>query len=162
MRCAIRATRFVPTWRPTCAKIELSDLAVACASVADPLYAFWKLCTTKTSCLPWTVKLNVLGPEVHTDNGLIPFWRAVARMKGLIADPGWRWPLVARLKGRRMKSFPPTIARTSPVWLSITTAEAVGPTPARRPWIACCAACWKAGSIVVFTFKPPPNAAPAP
>ncbi len=54
-------------------------------------------------------------------------------MNGLIDEPGWRWPLVARLNGRALKSVPPTIACTSPVLLSIATSEALGPMPARRP-----------------------------
>ena len=51
---------------------------------------------------------------------------AVTRVKGLNDEPGWRWPLVARLKGSFSKSLPPTIALTPPVLLSITTTEAVG------------------------------------
>ena len=76
-------------------------------------------------------------------------------MNGLIAEPGWRCPLVARLNGRALKSVPPTIARTSPVSLSIATSEALGPTPASRPAIACSAAACSSGSIVVWICMPP-------
>ena len=48
-------------------------------------------------------------------------------VNGLNAEPGWRWPFVARLKGRFSKSVPPTIALTSPVLFSIATSEALGP-----------------------------------
>ena len=51
-------------------------------------------------------------------------------VKGLKDEPGWRWPLVARLKGSFSKSLPPTIALTPPVSLSITTTDAVGSMPA--------------------------------
>ena len=78
-------------------------------------------------------------------------------MKGLNAEPGWRWPLVARLNGRASKSVPPTIALTSPVLFSIATSEALGPTPASRPAIAFSAALCSSGSIVVLIFSPPPN-----
>ena len=61
-------------------------------------------------------------------------------MNGLKAEPGWRWPLVARLKGRASKSVPPTMALTSPVLFSIATSDALGPMPARRPAIALSAA----------------------
>ena len=43
------------------------------------------------------------------------------------AEPGWRWPLVARLNGRASKSVPPTIALTSPVLFSMATSDALGP-----------------------------------
>jgi hypothetical protein len=61
---------------------------------------------------------------------LNPFWNAVISVKGLNEEPGWRWPLVARLKGSFWKSLPPTIALTPPVLLSMTTTEAVGSMPA--------------------------------
>ena len=61
--------------------------------------------------------------------GEIPCSSAVARVNGLIEEPGWRWPWVARLKGCVSKSVPPTIALTPPVGLSSTTTEAVGATP---------------------------------
>ena len=57
---------------------------------------------------------------------------------------------------------PPTIALTSPVLFSIATSEASGPTPASRPAIACSAAAWSSGSIVVLIFSPPPKTSPAP
>jgi hypothetical protein len=37
--------------------------------------------------------------EVQVVCGEMPFMRAAARTKGLKADPGCRWPCVARLKG---------------------------------------------------------------
>ena len=37
--------------------------------------------------------------ELHSEVGVMPCWSAAARMKGFIAEPGWRWPLVARLNG---------------------------------------------------------------
>jgi hypothetical protein len=43
-------------------------------------------------------------------SGEIPSSSAVIRVKGLIEEPGWRWPWVARLKGLVSKSGPPTIA----------------------------------------------------
>ena len=81
------------------------------------------------------------------------------RMNGLNAEPGWRWPLVARLNGFCSKSVPPTIAFTSPVLFSIATSDALGPTPASRPLIACSAAAWSSGSSVVVTLSPPLNTA---
>src|SRR5436190_2334633 len=83
-------------------------------------------------------------------------------MNGLNDEPGCRWPLVARLNGLRRKSVPPTIAFTSPVLLSITTIDELGPPYQRFCEIAFCAACCIAGSIVVVTFRPPPNTLPAP
>ena len=44
--------------------------------------------TTKTFCL-----------ELHTEYGEMPSSRAAARSKALKAEPGWRSPSVARLKG---------------------------------------------------------------
>ena len=81
-------------------------------------------------------------------------------MKGLKAEPGWRWPFVARLNGRALKSEPPTMARTSPVLFLIATRAASGPIPASRPTIALSAACWSSGSMVVFTLSPPANTLP--
>ena len=52
-------------------------------------------------------------------------------MIGLIEEPGWRWPIVARLNGFSSKSGPATIALTPALRLSITTTEAVGRTPPR-------------------------------
>ena len=89
--------------------------------------------------------------------GSTPSASARARMNGLIAEPGWRWPLVARLNGRALKSGPPTMALTSPVSLSIATSEALGPIPASRPAIACSAAACSSGSIVVLMLSPPLN-----
>jgi hypothetical protein len=103
-----------------------------------------------------------LGRDDHTEPGPIPRSSAAARMNGLIAEPGWRWPFVARLNGRLSKLSPPTSARTPPVLLSITTIDAAGPIPPSRPTIACSAAFCRAGSSVVLIFSPPPNAAPAP
>jgi hypothetical protein len=37
--------------------------------------------------------------EIHVELGEIPRRRAVARTNGLKAEPGWRWPCVARLNG---------------------------------------------------------------
>ena len=61
----------------------------------------------------------------------MPCSSAVARMNGLIDEPGWRWPLVARLNGFSSKFGPPTIALTPAFSLSITTTEAVGGIPPR-------------------------------
>ncbi len=94
-------------------------------------------------------------------SGLTPSCSARSRMKGLNADPGWRWPLVARLNGRRLKSVPPTIALTSPVLFSMATSEAVGPMAPSRPLIARSAAACSSGSRVVFTSRPPLNTAGA-
>jgi hypothetical protein len=83
-------------------------------------------------------------------------------MNGLIDEPGWRWPLVARLNGLFLKSVPPTIAFTSPVLLSTATSDALGPIPASRPLMAFSAACWSAGSSDEVTFIPPANTRPEP
>ncbi len=93
-------------------------------------------------------------------SGLIPSASARTRMNGLIDEPGWRWPLTARLKGRSSKSVPPTIALISPVLFSIATSELAGPTPPTRPEIACSAAACSVGSIVVRIFSPPPKTTP--
>ncbi len=37
--------------------------------------------------------------EAHVEPGEIPWRSAVASTNGLNAEPGWRWPCVARLKG---------------------------------------------------------------
>ena len=55
------------------------------------------------------------GADAQVLFGSMPSSSARARMNGLKDEPGWRWPFVARLKGRALKSEPPTIARTSPV-----------------------------------------------
>jgi hypothetical protein len=39
--------------------------------------------------------------EAQSESGEIPSAYARERMNGLIEDPGWRWPWVARLKGTR-------------------------------------------------------------
>jgi hypothetical protein len=105
---------------------------------------------------------NTFGRDDQTEFGETPLSSAAARMNGLIADPGWRLPLVARLNGRFSKLSPPTIARTAPVLFSITTIDAVGPTPVSRPAIAWWAACWSAGSSDVLILSPLPKVAPGP
>ena len=37
--------------------------------------------------------------EGHSEPGAIPRVSAVASVKGLIDEPGWRWPCVAKLNG---------------------------------------------------------------
>ena len=106
--------------------------------------------TGNTSFPPDPGTGNSFGWEAQVLFGSTPSASARARMNGLIAEPGWRCPLVARLNGRALKSGPPTIALTSPVSLSIATSEALGPMPARRPAIAFSAADWSSGSIVVL------------
>ena len=98
---------------------------------------------------------NSFGCDAQVLFGSTPSASARTRMNGLIAEPGWRWPLVARLNGRALKSVPPTIALTSPVLLSIATSEALGPMPASRPAMALSAAAWSSGSIVVLICRPP-------
>ena len=93
---------------------------------------------------------------------LTPSRSAAIRVNGLKAEPGWRWPFVARLNGRSSKSEPPTIAFTSPVLFSMATSEALGPMPVRFCEIAASAAAWSSGSRVVLMSSPPPNTTPAP
>ena len=50
--CAIRPIRCVPTLIPTCANTELSEIAVALASVIGPEYVLPKLWTMKCSLPP--------------------------------------------------------------------------------------------------------------
>jgi hypothetical protein len=38
--------------------------------------------------------------EFHVDSGEMPSDSAWASTNGLYAEPGWRWPWVARLNGR--------------------------------------------------------------
>ena len=38
--------------------------------------------------------------DVHVESGETPSLSACASTNGLNADPGWRWPCVARLNGR--------------------------------------------------------------
>ncbi len=80
--------------------------------------------TSKVSwlCLP---KWMYCGADSNVVYGEMPSSRAVISVKGLIEEPGWRWPWVARLKGLVSKSGPPTIALTPALWLSSTTTEAV-------------------------------------
>ncbi len=56
----------------------------------------------------------------------MPSSSAVTSSNGLIEEPGWRRPWVARLNGLVSKFGPPTIAMTPAFLLSITTTEAVG------------------------------------
>ena len=106
---------------------------------------------------------EVGGAESNTESGVKPDSSATASVNGLNAEPGWRWPSVARLNGYWAKSSlpltigPPTIARTSPVLLSIATSEAVGrPCPVgSSSEIACSAAACSLRSIVVRIFRPP-------
>jgi hypothetical protein len=70
-------------------------------------------------------KGNSCGADSKVVSGEIPSSRAVIRVKGLIEEPGWRWPWVARLKGAVSKSGPPIIALMPALRLSITTSEAV-------------------------------------
>ena len=77
--------------------------------------------------------MKIFCRELHSEVGEMPCWSAAARMNGFIAEPGWRWPFVARLNGLCSKSVPPTIAFTSPVLFSIATSEALGPMPASLP-----------------------------
>ena len=107
-------------------------------------------------------KGSCLGAEAQVLFGSMPSDSARKRMNGLKEEPGWRWPLVARLKGRASKFEPPTIALTSPVLFSIATSDASGPIPASRPATACSAAAWSSGSIVVLIFMPPPKTSPGP
>ena len=55
----------------------------------------------------------------------MPSSSAVISVNGLIEEPGWRCPWVARLKGLVSKLGPPTIALTPAFLLSRTTTEAV-------------------------------------
>ena len=80
--------------------------------------------TSKTS-LPCLPKWKVRGSEAKTVSGEIPSSSAVSSVNGLIEEPGWRWPWVARLKGAVSKSGPPTIALIEALWSSMTTTEAV-------------------------------------
>jgi hypothetical protein len=67
------------------------------------------------------------------------------------------------LNGRAAKSWPPTIARTSPDALSIATSEACGPLASgSHVLMACSAACWSRTSSVVRIFSPPSKALRAP
>ena len=61
---------------------------------------------------------------------------------------------------RRCSRVPPTIARTSPVWLSIATSAAVGPSGFGERAVdrGSAAACCRSRSSVVRTCSPPSNA----
>ena len=100
--------------------------------------------------------------DSHVEYGSMPWRRAAARTKAFQAEPGWRWPCVARLNGacsNCLPGRPPTIARTSPVWLSIATSAAAGP-PGLERWLftASSALVWRSRSSVVLIFRPPLNA----
>jgi hypothetical protein len=45
---------------------------------------------------------SFFGWEAHVLFGSIPSSNARTRMNGLNAEPGWRWPFVARLNGRAL------------------------------------------------------------
>ena len=95
----------------------------------------------------------------------MPRSSARASTNGLNAEPGWRWPWVARLNGwdAYRLSSPPTMARTMPSLLEIATREACGPVSfGSQSLIAFCAAVWSLESIVVLTCRPPSNASRAP
>ena len=111
--------------------------------------------------VPGTVTVSFL--DAHTELGEMPRWMAVASTNGLNAEPGWRWPCVARLNGCDAKFSPPTIARTSPVALSIATSDACGPPGALSHALTdCSAACCSLMSSVVEMRRPPSNARRAP
>src|ERR1700754_2614368 len=97
IRSASLATFLVPTLMPSAAKTELSENVRALAIVDWPAYSLSKLLTTKSSLDPFT--LNTRLRDGNTAAGEMPCRRASARMKGLIDEPGWRWPWVARLNG---------------------------------------------------------------
>ena len=111
--------------------------------------------------VPGTVMTSLR--DGHTDPAEIPRSSAVARTNGLNAEPGWRWPCVARLNGCDTKSSPPTIARTSPLALSIATSEACGPPGVlSHALTASSAAFWSLTSSVVRMRSPPSKAFRAP
>ncbi len=103
-----------------------------------------------------------LGAEVNTSLVERPAASAASSVNGFHEEPGWRWPLVARLKGADSKSGPPTIARTAPVWLSRTTIEVVGSIPERRLKAIASTWFWNSRSRVEMMWSPPPKASPAP
>ena len=47
--------------------------------------------------VPGTVTVSFF--DAQTELGEMPRWSAVASTNGLNAEPGWRWPCVARLNG---------------------------------------------------------------
>ena len=118
--------------------------------------------TTNFSLPPEFGTGNSFGRDSKVCSVLTPSRSAAISVNGLNAEPGWRWPLVARLNGRSSKSSPPTIAFTSPVLFSIATSDALGPMPARFCEIAASAAAWSSGSSVVLMSSPPPKTTPAP
>ncbi len=98
MRSASLATFLVPTWMPSAAKTELSENVSALATVDWPAYSFSKLLTTNISLPPLCTRKKRLR-DGYTAPGPMPWRSASAKMKGLIDEPGWRWPWVARLNG---------------------------------------------------------------
>ena len=149
--CRARRTPSCPSARwPTRATRTRSRSRRSCDTSNVP---FWPCPFTNGS---------VFGCEAQTLFGSTPSSSARARMNGLKAEPGWRWPLVARLKGRALKSEPPTIARTSPVL--VLDRHERGVRARRRPAGRRSPArprAWSSGSSVVWTFRPPPNTLPA-
>ena len=94
--------------------------------------------------------------------GEIPERIAVASTIGLNAEPGCRSACAARLNWLSRKFRPPYIARTAPVWGSMATSAAAGPSGSRSTYsIAVRAFCWSFRSIVVVTCAPPPKTFPA-
>ena len=92
----------------------------------------------------------------------MPSLRArAARMNGLIDEPGWRWPLVARLKGRCVE-VRAADHRLDLAGLVLDRDERARSARCRRarPEIACSAARWSVGSIVVRDLQPAAEDAP--
>src|SRR4051812_29798125 len=97
IRRASRATRLVPILMPTCAKTELSEWVSAFSSEETPKYSSAKLLTVNFSIECGTLSTSLC--DGHEEVGEMPSAYARARMNGLIEEPGWRWPCVARLNG---------------------------------------------------------------
>ena len=88
----------------------------------------------------------------------IPSSSAVISVKGLIEEPGWRRPWVARLNGVVSKSLPPTRALIAGFVSSMTTIEAVAGSPPRYELPASSAASCSFRSSVDLTLSPPKKA----
>ena len=72
---------------------------MAPVSVFDPVYAPSSLWTTKRSGPRRECTMNSFCLEAQVDSGEMPSSSAAAKSKALNEEPGWRCPLVARLKG---------------------------------------------------------------
>ena len=160
---AILAMLRVPTLMPTSAKTELSEWRRGAFQRRDPGVGALEVVDDELlvgigavgdveellARLPRRIRVDALAQRRGEHEGLAGGPRLALALRGQVERR-----LLELLPGR-----PPTIARTSPVWLSIATSAAAGPLGLERClFTASSAAFWRSRSSVVLIFRPPLNA----